>query len=201
MGGIYRIQPKEDTTIGNMDKMIVVTPLSLWLILLGGILLVSGLLFWICMGQMTETLETSGLYHPSGSERGEVIALIPFQSAKQIEEGMEVTLYASGYNQQEYGHMKAVVTYVDDYITTVSEMQKLLQSDSMVSAYAQSGPLVAVICKLKEDPETESGYYWSSPRGKKVVLRDGTYMSLSVTISKIRPITLGIPALEEFFGE
>lgn len=97
--------------------------------------------------------------------------------------------------------MKAEVTYVEDYITTVDEMSELLQSESMVRAYSQSGPLVTVICKLQEDPKTESGYYWSSPRGRKVTLHDGTFMNLSITVSRSRPITLGVPALEELFAQ
>ena len=201
MSDIYRIKPKEDANMKRLDKMIVVTPLSLWLILLGGILLVGGVMIWICTGWMIETVDTSGIYHPEASSYGEVIAFVPLQSGKQISEGMEVTLYAAGYNQQEYGHMKAEVTYVEDYITTVDEMSELLQSESMLRAYSQSGPLVTVICKLQEDPKTESGYYWSSPRGRKVTLHDGTFMNLSITVSRSRPITLGVPALEELFAQ
>ena len=202
MNGIYRIEPKEeDSSMKRLDKMITVTSPSLWLILLGGVIIVAAVLVWSCTGRMTETVDATGLYHPSASEYGEVIAMLPLGSGKRISPGMEVTLYAAGYNQQEYGHMKAVVTYVDDYVTTVDEMQKLLQSDSLVSAYAQGGPVMAVICRLQEDPKTKSGYYWSSSRGKKVALYDGTFMSMSITVSRIRPITLGVPALEEYFGD
>lgn len=201
MNDIYRIKSRKDVGVRKLDKRFVVTPPSLWLILLGGILLVCGIMIWICTGWMIETVGTTGLYHPGASPYGEVIAFVPLQSGKQIDEGMEVTLYAAGYNQQEYGHMKAEVTYVEDYITTSDELNELLQSESMVKAYAQSGPLVTIICKLQEDPETESGYYWSSLRGRKIMLHDGTFMNLSITTSRFRPITLGIPALEELFAQ
>ena len=97
--------------------------------------------------------------------------------------------------------MKAVVTYVDDYVTSIEEMQDLLDSDTLVNVYAQSGPVVAVICRLQEDEKTQSGYYWSSPLGGTIVLHDGTYMNLSIEVSRFRPITKGIPALEKYLAD
>lgn len=198
MKGIYRIDPQEENnSVHKLDRMIIVTSKPQWLMLLGGVLIVIAAVVWICTGQITETVSATGLYHPSGHEKGEVLAFLPLQNGKRICSGMEVTLYASGYNQQEYGHMKGKITYVDNYVTSIEEMRKLLQNDSLVSAYAQNGPVVAVVCKLQEDPETQSGYYWSSPRGRKIILNDGTFMSMSVKVSNFRPITLGVPALEE----
>ena len=198
MKDIYRIKPHdENNSVRQLDKRIAVTSVPQWLMLLGGILIVAAAVLWICTGQITETVSATGLYHPGASEEGEVLAFLPLQNGKRIRPGMEVTLYASGYNQQEYGHMKGEITYVDDYVTSVEEMKKLLQSDSLVNVYSQNGPVVAVICKLQEDSETQSGYYWSSPRGGRITLNDGTFMSMSVKVAHFRPVTLGIPALEE----
>ena len=204
MSGIYRIDPKEgnfSTDQDQLNKMISVTSPPLWLILLGGMMIVVVVLVWSCTGWMTETVNAAGIYHPMSSDQGEVIALLPLSSGKTINPGMEVTVYANGYNQQEYGHMKAVVTYVDDYVTSIEEMQALLESDTLVNIYAQSGPLVAVICRLQEDGETQNGYYWSSPLGGDVILHDGTYMNLSIEISRFRPITKEIPALEKYLAD
>ena len=201
MSGIYRIEPKEgDLSLDQTNKMISVTSMPLWLILLGGVMIVAVVLIWSCAGWLTETVSATGLYHPMSSDHGEVIALLPLATGKTVNPGMEVTLYASGYNQQEYGHMKAVVTYVDEYVTTVEKMQELLDSDALVSAYAQSGPLVAVICRLQEDAKTQSGYYWSNPLGGKVELHDGTFMNMTITVARIRPITKMIPALEKYLA-
>ena len=80
MNGIYRIEPKEeDSSMKRLDKMITVTSPSLWLILLGGVVIVAAVLVWSCTGRMTETVDATGLYHPSASEYGEVIAMLPWR--------------------------------------------------------------------------------------------------------------------------
>ena len=201
MSDIYRIENKGDSVSKRMDKMIVVTSAPLWLILLGGVIVAAAILIWSCTGWLTESVSATGVYHPGASEQGEIVAFLPISSGKRIEEGMEVTIYASGYNQQEYGHLKGTIVYVDSYIATAEEMKELLGDESLISAYSQSGPLVGVICKLQEDAQSPDGYYWSNQRGESVTLHDGTYMSMSITLLRMRPIVWAIPDLQELFGE
>ncbi len=199
---IYRIKPREDAVVVQMDRMITVTPAPMWLILLGSVIIVVSVLIWSCTGWITEQVSATGIYHPGASAEGEIIAFLPMASGKALDTGMEVTLYVSGYNQQKYGHLKGTITYVDQYAATEEEMQKLLGSDALVRAYTQNNtPMMTVICKLQESQEMENGFYWSNQRGGKVTLHDGTFVSMSVITSKMRPIAVGIPALEQLFED
>lgn len=177
----------------------VVSPAS-WLMLAGGLILVLAVVVWACCSWVTINVTASGIYHPGASEDGEIVAIVPLASGKTVEPGMEATVYLTSYNQQEYGHMKAQVAYVDDYVTSVDEMKALLGDDLLVSAFAQQGPAVAVVCKLVEDPATANGYAWSSARGGDLTVRDGSLVSVAVAVERVRPISVGIPALKELLA-
>ncbi len=202
MEGIYRKKVDENSTVMQLDKMITVTSAPMWLILLGGFIIVISVLVWSCTGWITENVSATGIYHPGVTSEGEIITFLPMTSGKSLEVGMEVTMYMAGYNQQKYGHMKGVISYVDDYAATEEEMQSLLGNDALVRAYQQSNtPMMTVICKLQEDSQMENGYYWSNPRGGSLSLHNGTFVSMSIVTSKERPIAVGIPALEQLFED
>ena len=110
---------------------------------------------------------------------------------------MKVLIYPSTVNKQEYGHMEATVVNVDDYITSTTDMQRQLGDSNLVESFMQNGPVVEVRCELKTDPNTVSGYYWSSNKGASVNIDGGTMMEASIVISEKPPISLLIPFLKE----
>ena len=93
--------------------------------------------------------------------------------------------------------MEAVVVGVDSYVTNVSDMKAQLGSDSLVSSFSASGPVIAVTCELKEDSSTASGYYWSSKKGADVVLTEDTMVSADIITAEKKPITLLLPFLKD----
>ena len=87
---------------------------------------------------------------------------------------MEVLVYPTTVNKQEYGHMTATVVNVDNYVTSTESLRTQLGNDTLVETFLNDGPVIAVTCELKEDDNTSSGYYWSSSKGKDVMLLEGT---------------------------
>lgn len=126
-----------------------------------------------------------------------VVCYIPVGSGKKIQEGMEVLVYPSTVNNDEYGHMKASVLSVDDYITSTEDMQKQLGDNKLVEAFLQNGPVVEVVCELERSEDTVSGYYWSSKKGASVAIDAGTMVDVSVVTEEKAPITMLIPYLKE----
>ena len=59
------------------DRMLAVTMPSHWLMLAGLFLITVGFMLWACFGTLSRTVTASALYHPEGSDQGEIIALIP----------------------------------------------------------------------------------------------------------------------------
>ena len=126
-----------------------------------------------------------------------VVCYVPVGDGRKVQEGMKVLIYPSTVNRQEYGHMEATVLSVDEYITSTTDMQKQLGNQNLVEAFMQNGPVVEVVCELRESTDTVSGYYWSSNKGASVMIEGGTMIEASVVVSEKPPISLLIPFLKE----
>ena len=200
MAELFRKKRDADLLTPDLNKPIKVVPSMFWLLYLGSALIVLSVIVWLIFGWTVESTSIAGLYHPETSTAGEVICFPPLSDAKRIQPGMRVTVYLSGYQQQKYGHIEGTVTYVDSYVTSVNEMQALLGDDMLVNTFLQNGPVAAVICKLEEDPNTTNGFKWSSEQGGELVMQDGSFAIVSVTISEQRPLERSLPALYEIFS-
>ena len=126
-----------------------------------------------------------------------VICYVPLTDAKKIEVGMEVQIYPSTVNKQEYGHMIAEVEYINPYVATVAEMKRHLGSDALVQTFSAEGAVVEVHCRLEADGNTASGYRWSSAKGNEVMMTTGTLVAATVITGEKKPIDLLIPYLKE----
>ncbi len=133
----------------------------------------------------------------NNSEDNLVICYVPLTDAKKIEAGMEVQIYPSTVNKQEYGHMIAEVEYINPYVATVGEMKRHLGSDALVQTFSAEGAVVEVHCRLETDENTASGYRWSSAKGNEVMLTTGTLVAATVITGEKKPIDLLIPYLKE----
>ena len=61
------------------------------------------------------------------------VLYIPSQDGKKIKEGMEALVVPSTVQPQEYGYMKAKVTYVSDFPITQKGMMMTVKNDQLVS--------------------------------------------------------------------
>lgn len=191
--------PRENES-DRIDRMFAVTAPVHWLMLTGLFLVFVGFTVWACFGSLSRTVSATALYHPGSSNCGEIIALVPLTTGKTLDTGMDVVVNLTGYNLEEYGNMRGSITYIDPYTASVDSMQKLFSDDLIVNAFAANGPCVTVICKLKEDAESENGFFWTNEKGRTLKLHDGTWASLTIIQETVHPITLGIPQLSRFFA-
>lgn len=127
----------------------------------------------------------------------DAICYIPVGEGKKVLTGMDVMIYPTTVNKQEYGHMKGTVRSVASYVTSAADMQKTLGNDNLVEAFLSNGPVVEVVCSIETDDSTASGYYWSSKKGKDITLTEGTMLTASVVTENKAPITMLIPYLKE----
>ena len=126
-----------------------------------------------------------------------IVCYVPVANGRKIQDGMKVLIYPSTVNRQEYGHMEATVLSVDEYVTSTTDMVRQLGDQNLVEAFMQSGPVVEVVCELRESADTASGYYWSSNKGASIMIDGGTMVEASVVVSEKPPISLLIPFLKE----
>lgn len=145
------------------------------------------------VGQGGEVVKVKG----QETDTIDAICYIPVGEGKKVLTGMDVMIYPTTVNKQEYGHMKGTVRSVASYVTSAADMQKTLGNDNLVEAFLANGPVVEVVCSIETDDSTASGYYWSSKKGRDITLTEGTMLTASVVTEKKAPITMLIPYLKE----
>lgn len=128
-----------------------------------------------------------------------VVCYVPLSSGKKIQPGMEMMVYPSTVNEQEYGHMPAAVLAVSPYMATQAEMLEVLGDEMLVNSFLNEGPVVAVTARLEKDPATASGYAWSSAKGADILLEDGTPVNGRIVTERKAPISMLLPYLREKF--
>jgi len=125
------------------------------------------------------------------------ILYIPVSEGKKIKEGMDVVVYPSTVNRQEYGHMEGTVSHVSDFVVSAEDMMNTLGDQALVQSFQQHGAVIRVTLDLKKDSATKSGYYWSSKKGADIILEEGTLVSADIVTAEKAPITMLIPLLKE----
>ena len=136
----------------------------------------------------------------SGNEDTGVICYVPVSEGKKIRKDMKIIVYPSTVNKQEYGHMEGTVVKVSQTVVSAEDMQNQLGDPTLVQAFQQSGAVIRVICSLKKDDSTASGYAWSSKKGADVVLEEGAVITADIVTEEKAPITMLIPYIKELFS-
>lgn len=144
---------------------------------------------------VAEGSEVVTLRQPAGKQQ--VICYVPLSSGKKITPGMEVVICPTTINQQQYGNMHGEVVAVDDYVTSYSTMQNTLGSDALAQMFIQNGPVISVVCQLRTDDTTASGFWWSNPKGASLVIPEGTIVMADIITDEKAPITMLIPYLKD----
>jgi len=130
----------------------------------------------------------------------EVIAYISPDKGKQVMAGMDALVDPVTVAKEEYGALRGNVKGVSEFPVTLEGMVAVLQNRDLAQTFAQLGPPYEARIDLVPDPETESGYAWTSKRGNDQALTSGTLVAVEITTEEKAPITLVIPLLKELSG-
>ena len=135
----------------------------------------------------------------AGSGKENTVLYMPAGNGRKIRKGMKAAVYPSTVNRQEYGHMDGSVESVSEYTNTSDDLLNELGDPSLVQAFQQAGPVVRICVKLESDPDTVSGFKWSSRKGAEVDITEGTIVSADVVTEYKAPISMVVPYLKEKF--
>ncbi len=127
----------------------------------------------------------------------EAAIYVPVSDGKKITEGMEVKIYPSTVQKEEYGYMIGTVVAVPDYPVSTAKVMETLGNESLAQEMTGEGSPLEVRVDLVADETTVSGYAWSSKKGATVNVENGTLCSAAVVVEKQRPISMVIPILKQ----
>lgn len=163
------------------------------------------------VGRVSEVMADSGSAVIQGNEAirisprvsGEqvVVCYISVNDVKKLERGMDAQIYLLAADSQTYGHMAARVINIDSYAASTAGMAYVLGSgNNMVEQFLSNGAVVAVTCELYPDESTQSGYYWSNPKGAQINVENGSLATVKVITEEVAPITKLFSKLKEIWG-
>lgn len=163
-------------------------------------------------GEVVEVLSDAGVIVRQGSplfklknqnevndEKLRGVLYIPSQDGKKIKEGMEALVVPSTVQPQEFGFMKAKVTYVSDFPVTQKGMMTTVKNDQLVQGLLRMGALFEVHVEFEKDDEAFSGFKWTSAKGPQIAIKEGTSCNGKITVKSEPPVTIVVPALKKFF--
>ena len=101
----------------------------------------------------------------------------------------EVLVAPDGYSPSSYGYLKAQVVEVGDYAVTQERLFSVLQNRELRAEVNQLGPVVEVLAKLDQDPQTPSGYAWTTSHGPSDPLLPGTAGTAQIVVKEVHPIS------------
>jgi len=138
-------------------------------------------------------------------EDQQLVSLVYFadKDGKQIKEGMQVQVTPSLVKRERYGGIVGTVTKVSPFPVTLNEMKTIIGSENIAKSLGDSlngkAP-IQVFATLETDPNTFSGYKWSSSDGPALKLSSGTTTEVRVKVGEVAPISYVIPMLRSVTG-
>jgi len=124
------------------------------------------------------------------------VIYFPARQAKQVHEGMKIGVSPSTVKQEEYGFIEGIVTNISTFPASDQYLSSSLQNSALVENFRKIENPIEIIVSLVPNPDTFSGYKWSSSKGPDEKLTAGIICNGTITVDSKRPIELVIPALK-----
>jgi HlyD family secretion protein len=134
-----------------------------------------------------------------GTRRTAAVIYVPATQGKLIVKGMRANVSPTTMRPEKYGNIVGSVRSVAAYPATPNDMMRILNNQTLVNGFSQSGPPLEVWIDLKTDPTTPSGLAWTSAVGPPTRITSGTIATANVVVQNDPPITLIVPFLRRFF--
>lgn len=118
------------------------------------------------------------------------ILYIPVDKGKRVEPGMSIQLAPNGVDVSQTGSLLGVVRSVSQYPLSAEGVTKGLGNNQLAQFVLNQsgGAVVEVTFDLVKDPNSESGYLWTSMVGVHKPITAGSFCTGSIVIDRQAPI-------------
>ena len=131
----------------------------------------------------------------------EASLLFPAEMGKKIKPGMVAYVYPSTASKEEYGCIYGLVSWVGEYPASAESLMTSIGSKQLISSLMEQGVMIMARVSLLRDPDTPSGFKWSSSSGPRdASIEAGTVCTGNVVLKRSRPIDLVFPKFSRMLG-
>jgi len=122
------------------------------------------------------------------------------RDGQKVKEGMTVQVTPSLVKRERYGGILGKVTDVSDFPVTTQDMTAIIGNPELAQQLGQEKAPIQVFAELEKDPNTFSGYKWSSSKGPNEELSPGTTTTTRIQVGEVAPISYIIPLFRSWTG-
>lgn len=167
----------------QLNEYIKIINPSLVAILVAIFLILFGCSFWIFSGSIPKYLDLKGIAVTSKSGVQNVYCYVPISVAKRLNVGMDVQISPDYAPREQYGYINGEVIDIGENIVTNEYLVEKFENPRIVLPVISGSTenLVQVQLNLKG---------WSSEKGEKIKITDGSTCTASVVESEQKPYQL-----------
>lgn len=136
-----------------------------------------------------------------GLEEGENLvcrAYFPASIGEKISVGMEGKIALENIDTEVYGFLLGKVSFVSEFPASDRDLIQVLRNPQLVNFMKQDKPTVISVHLIPiKNPNTPSGYAWTSGIGPKEYVKSGSLCAVKIITQKKRPISYLFPNLFE----
>ncbi|MEM1283241.1 MAG: hypothetical protein AAGG81_06775, partial [Chlamydiota bacterium] len=112
----------------------------------------------------------------------------------KVKVGSDAYLELTLVDPQKFGYLKGVVTSVSQYPVSDSRIFSVVHSEELLAFLkAENNAVIELVVNPVRDPDTPSGFSWTSGKGPNIEIQTGLLASVRVTVDKRRPISYIFP--------
>ena len=130
----------------------------------------------------------------------EILVYLPSLQAKAVQPGMAAEISPSTVKREEFGFIRGKVIYVGEFPATFDALMRNFQNETLVRAIMAGGPVTELRVTMDRDPQSLSGYKWSSSRGPGITITSGTLCTVQVITREQSPASLLFPFVKGKLG-
>src|SRR5208337_2937292 len=136
---------------------------------------------------------------PQGNTLEVLVYLLSLQ-AKAVQPGMEAEISPSTVKREEFGFIRGKVVYAGEFPASSEALMRNFQNETLVKSIMAGGPVTELRVTLERDPQTLSGYKWSSSKGPEIAISSGTLCTVQVITRHQPPVSLLFPFFKGQLG-
>ena len=132
-------------------------------------------------------------------QSGELMSMAYFKigDGKRIEPGMTVHVTPSTVAEERFGAIVGRVRTVSEFPITRAGAVRIVGNDDVAAQLIESGGAIAVEATLNKEPNSASGFQWTSI-GPETRFSTGTTAGVRITVEQRAPITWLLPLLRSW---
>lgn len=178
----------------ELGQKLVIVDTKTWIAILTLVVLLGALLVWSLFGSLSLSVSGKGIV--SEKDKQPIIyGFVPLANAQRIHDGLKVFIELATVNPQEFGRLEGRIQKFTNIPLNDQNIYQIIPNNSLQKFLLgdMRAPVLLEIIPEK-DPNTPSGYKWTTAKGPPFKIDAGTTGNIKVVIDSVKPFYYVFPS-------